>query len=101
MDALTSTFDVFLSATSSASLGIWNLTGHPAACLKAGFVDGLPQALTITGGPVRRSDCAARRARVRARDEMARDELDEPEKDEDCGCGAGSAGRAEMWEGID
>ena len=32
-----------------ASLGITNLTGHPAACLKAGFVDGLPQALMITG----------------------------------------------------
>jgi hypothetical protein len=41
--------DVFLSPTGSASLGITNLTGHPAACLKAGFVDGLPQALMITG----------------------------------------------------
>jgi hypothetical protein len=40
---------VFLSPTGSASLGITNLTGHPAACLKAGFVDGLPQALMITG----------------------------------------------------
>src|SRR3954470_3239346 len=49
MDALMSTCDVFLSPTGSASLGITNLTGHPAACLKAGFVDGLPQALMITG----------------------------------------------------
>ena len=49
MDALMSTYDVFLSPTGSASLGITNLTGHPAACLKAGFVDGLPQALMITG----------------------------------------------------
>jgi len=42
-------YDAFLSPTSSASVGITNLTGHPAACLKAGFVDGLPQALMITG----------------------------------------------------
>jgi hypothetical protein len=40
---------VFLSPTGSSSLGITNLTGHPAACLKAGFVDGLPLALMITG----------------------------------------------------
>jgi Asp-tRNA(Asn)/Glu-tRNA(Gln) amidotransferase A subunit family amidase len=49
MDALMANYDVFLSPTGSASLGITNLTGHPAACLKAGFVDGLPQALMITG----------------------------------------------------
>jgi Asp-tRNA(Asn)/Glu-tRNA(Gln) amidotransferase A subunit family amidase len=49
MDALMSTYDVFLSPTGSASLGITNLTGHPAACLKAGFVDGSPLALMITG----------------------------------------------------
>jgi Asp-tRNA(Asn)/Glu-tRNA(Gln) amidotransferase A subunit family amidase len=49
MDALMSKYDVFLSPTGSGSLGITNLTGHPAACLKAGFVDGLPQALMITG----------------------------------------------------
>ena len=49
MDALMAKYDVFLSPTGSASLGITNLTGHPAACLKAGFVDGLPQALMITG----------------------------------------------------
>jgi Asp-tRNA(Asn)/Glu-tRNA(Gln) amidotransferase A subunit family amidase len=49
MDALMAKHDVFLSPTGSASLGITNLTGHPAACLKAGFVDGLPQALMITG----------------------------------------------------
>ena len=44
-----SSYDVFLTPTGSASLGITNLTVHPAACLKAGFVDGLPQALMITG----------------------------------------------------
>jgi Asp-tRNA(Asn)/Glu-tRNA(Gln) amidotransferase A subunit family amidase len=49
MDALMSQYDVFLTPTGSASLGITNLTGHPAACLKAGFVDGLPIALMITG----------------------------------------------------
>ena len=49
MDALMSKYDVFLSPTGSASLGITNLTGHPAACLKAGFVDGTPLALMITG----------------------------------------------------
>ena len=49
MEDLMSRYDVFLTPTGSASLGITNLTGHPAACLKAGFVDGLPQALMITG----------------------------------------------------
>jgi Asp-tRNA(Asn)/Glu-tRNA(Gln) amidotransferase A subunit family amidase len=49
MDGLMSKYDVFLSPSGGASLGITNLTGHPAACLKAGFVDGLPQALMITG----------------------------------------------------
>jgi Asp-tRNA(Asn)/Glu-tRNA(Gln) amidotransferase A subunit family amidase len=49
MAALMSQYDVFLSPTGSASLGITNLTGHPAACLKAGFVDGSPLALMITG----------------------------------------------------
>lgn len=49
MEAVMSKYDVFLSPTGGASLSITNLTGHPAACLKAGFVDGLPQALMITG----------------------------------------------------
>jgi Asp-tRNA(Asn)/Glu-tRNA(Gln) amidotransferase A subunit family amidase len=50
MDALMARYDVFLSsARNSASLPLTNLTGHPAVCLKAGFVDGLPQALMITG----------------------------------------------------
>jgi Asp-tRNA(Asn)/Glu-tRNA(Gln) amidotransferase A subunit family amidase len=50
MDALMSRYDVFLSpARGSASLPITNLTGHPALCLTAGFVDDLPQALMITG----------------------------------------------------
>ncbi|HMF96731.1 MAG TPA: amidase [Vicinamibacterales bacterium] len=49
MDALMAKYDVFLSPSGGASLAITNLTGHPAVCLKAGFVDGLPQALMITG----------------------------------------------------
>ncbi len=50
MDALMARYDVFLSpARGSASLPITNLTGHPALCLKTGFVGGLPQALMITG----------------------------------------------------
>jgi Asp-tRNA(Asn)/Glu-tRNA(Gln) amidotransferase A subunit family amidase len=49
MDALMSHYDVFVSSTNSASLSITNLTGHPALCLKSGFIDGLPQALMITG----------------------------------------------------
>jgi len=49
MDTLMSKFDVFVSPTGGSSLGITNLTGHPAACLKSGFVDGMPQALMITG----------------------------------------------------
>ena len=40
---------MFLSSTGGASLRLTNLTGHPAVCLKAGFVDGMPQALMITG----------------------------------------------------
>src|SRR5207237_6523433 len=49
MEALMAKYDVFLSPTGGASLSITNLTGHPAACLKAGFVDGSPLALMITG----------------------------------------------------
>jgi Asp-tRNA(Asn)/Glu-tRNA(Gln) amidotransferase A subunit family amidase len=49
MDALMSRIDLFLSPTGSASLGITNLTGHPAMCLKCGFVDGTPRALMLTG----------------------------------------------------
>lgn len=49
MDALMSQYDVFLSPNSSASLGLTNLTGHPALALKAGFVDDAPIVLMITG----------------------------------------------------
>jgi Asp-tRNA(Asn)/Glu-tRNA(Gln) amidotransferase A subunit family amidase len=49
MDAFMSQYDVFLSPTQSATLGVTNLTGHPAVALKAGFVDNRPVELMITG----------------------------------------------------
>lgn len=49
MDELMSKYDVFLSSTSSQSLGLTNLTGHPAVALKAGFVDGTPVEIMVTG----------------------------------------------------
>jgi Asp-tRNA(Asn)/Glu-tRNA(Gln) amidotransferase A subunit family amidase len=50
MDAMMQQCDVFLSPTGSGSLGITNLTGHPAMCLKAGFAaENQPVALMITG----------------------------------------------------
>ena len=42
--------DVFLSpARGSASLPITNLTGHPAVCLKSGFINGMPQSVMVAG----------------------------------------------------
>lgn len=49
LDGLMSTYDVFLSPTSSSSLGITNLTGHPAVAFPAGFVDDSPVELMVTG----------------------------------------------------
>ena len=49
MDALMSQYDVFLSPNNSSSLGLTNLTGHPAIALKAGFVNNLPIVLMVTG----------------------------------------------------
>lgn len=49
MDTLMSEYDVFLSPNNSASLGLTNLTGHPAIALRAGFVDNAPIVLMITG----------------------------------------------------
>jgi Asp-tRNA(Asn)/Glu-tRNA(Gln) amidotransferase A subunit family amidase len=49
MDKLMSEYDVFLSPTGSASLGMTNLTGHPAIALRAGFHDNFPVELMITG----------------------------------------------------
>lgn len=49
MDEVMSRCDVFLSPTASAGLSLTNLTGHPALALRAGFVDGAPVALMLTG----------------------------------------------------
>jgi Asp-tRNA(Asn)/Glu-tRNA(Gln) amidotransferase A subunit family amidase len=49
MDKLMADYDVFLSATNSASLSLTNLTGHPAVAVRAGFVAGAPLMLMLTG----------------------------------------------------
>jgi Asp-tRNA(Asn)/Glu-tRNA(Gln) amidotransferase A subunit family amidase len=49
MDELMSTYDVFISSTSSQSLGLTNLTGHPAVAMKAGFVNNTPVEIMVTG----------------------------------------------------
>jgi Asp-tRNA(Asn)/Glu-tRNA(Gln) amidotransferase A subunit family amidase len=48
-DDFMSKYDAFLSPTGSSTLGITNLTGHPAVALKAGFVEGAPVELMVTG----------------------------------------------------
>jgi Asp-tRNA(Asn)/Glu-tRNA(Gln) amidotransferase A subunit family amidase len=49
MNALFTRIDAFVAPTSSASVTITNLTGHPAVVLKSGFVDGMPEAVMVTG----------------------------------------------------
>ncbi len=49
MDKLMSEYDVFLSGTNSATLGLTNLTGHPAVAVRAGFVANAPLMLMVTG----------------------------------------------------
>ncbi|HAK57015.1 MAG: amidase [Vicinamibacterales bacterium] len=49
MEALMADYDLFVSPSRSGSLGITNLTGHPAVALKAGFADGMPVSLMFTG----------------------------------------------------
>jgi aspartyl-tRNA(Asn)/glutamyl-tRNA(Gln) amidotransferase subunit A len=49
MDDVMSKFDAFLTPTSSSSLGLTNLTGHPALALRAGFHEKAPVELMITG----------------------------------------------------
>jgi Asp-tRNA(Asn)/Glu-tRNA(Gln) amidotransferase A subunit family amidase len=49
MDKLMTQYDAFLSPTFSASLGLTNLTGHPALAFRAGFVNDAPVELMLTG----------------------------------------------------
>jgi Asp-tRNA(Asn)/Glu-tRNA(Gln) amidotransferase A subunit family amidase len=49
MDELMSKFEVIVSTTMTASLGVTNLTGHPQVVAPCGFIKGLPQALLFTG----------------------------------------------------
>lgn len=49
MDVLMSTYDAFITPTNSQTLGLTNLTGHPAVALKAGFVAGAPLEIMVTG----------------------------------------------------
>jgi Asp-tRNA(Asn)/Glu-tRNA(Gln) amidotransferase A subunit family amidase len=49
MDKFMSQYDVFLSPTQSSTVGLTNLTGHPAVALKAGFIDNRPVELMVTG----------------------------------------------------
>ena len=49
MDRLMANWDCFVTpAPGSASLLITNLTGHPAAVVKCGFINNLPQAIMFT-----------------------------------------------------
>jgi Asp-tRNA(Asn)/Glu-tRNA(Gln) amidotransferase A subunit family amidase len=49
MDEFMSKYDVLLSAGSDATLGVTNLTGHPAIALKCGVSGDTPVMLMITG----------------------------------------------------
>jgi Asp-tRNA(Asn)/Glu-tRNA(Gln) amidotransferase A subunit family amidase len=49
MNALFEDVDVFLAPSSSDSVTMTNLTGHPAVVLPAGFVEQLPVGLMLTG----------------------------------------------------
>jgi Asp-tRNA(Asn)/Glu-tRNA(Gln) amidotransferase A subunit family amidase len=49
IEAVMNDVDVFLSPALSASLTMTNLSGHPALAMKAGFSDGLPVSLMMTG----------------------------------------------------
>jgi Asp-tRNA(Asn)/Glu-tRNA(Gln) amidotransferase A subunit family amidase len=49
MNAIFGSVDLFLAPSQSDSVTMTNLTGHPALVLPAGFVEGLPIALMLTG----------------------------------------------------
>lgn len=49
VNALFTRVDAFVASPSSASVTMTNLTGHPAIVLKSGFVEGMPEAVMVTG----------------------------------------------------
>jgi Asp-tRNA(Asn)/Glu-tRNA(Gln) amidotransferase A subunit family amidase len=49
MNQLFENLDTFLAPSSSDAVTMCNLTGHPAITVPAGFVDGLPIGLMVTG----------------------------------------------------
>jgi Asp-tRNA(Asn)/Glu-tRNA(Gln) amidotransferase A subunit family amidase len=49
MESLMAQYDVFLTPTNSSTLGLTNLTGHPALALRAGFHEDAPIEIMITG----------------------------------------------------
>jgi Asp-tRNA(Asn)/Glu-tRNA(Gln) amidotransferase A subunit family amidase len=49
MDQFMSRFDVLLSAGSDGTLGVTNLTGHPAMAVKCGIINNTPRILMLTG----------------------------------------------------
>lgn len=49
VEALFTTVNAFVTPSSSASVTMTNLTGHPAIVVKSGFVEGMPEAVMVTG----------------------------------------------------
>jgi Asp-tRNA(Asn)/Glu-tRNA(Gln) amidotransferase A subunit family amidase len=49
VNALFTRLDAFVAPPSSASVTMTNLTGHPAIVVKSGFVEGMPEAVMVTG----------------------------------------------------
>ena len=49
MEDVMAAYDVFVTPSTSQSVTMTNLTGHPAVTVNAGFADGLPVGLMVTG----------------------------------------------------